>query len=64
MQQVYSSFEDNIWGVDLADIQLIRKLDKGITFLPWVIYVFSQYACVVSLKDKNGITIKYIQNES
>ena len=24
-QKVYSSFKDNIWGVDLADVQLISK---------------------------------------
>ena len=26
---VYSSFKDNIWGVDLPDIQLISKYNKG-----------------------------------
>ena len=29
-KKVYSSFKDNIWGVDLADIQLISKYNKGI----------------------------------
>ena len=29
-RKVYSSFKDNIWGVDLADIQLISKYNKGI----------------------------------
>ena len=24
-RKVHSSFKDNIWGVDLADMQLIRK---------------------------------------
>ena len=28
--RVYSSFKDNIWGVDSADMQLIRKYNKGI----------------------------------
>ena len=27
-RKVYSSFMDNIWGVDLADIQLINKYSK------------------------------------
>ena len=30
--QVYSSYEDNIWGADLADIQLINTFNKGICF--------------------------------
>ena len=28
--RVYSSFKDNIWGVDSADMQLTRKYNKGI----------------------------------
>ena len=31
--KVYSSFKDNIWGADLADIQLISKFNKEIRFL-------------------------------
>ena len=30
---MYSSFNDNIWGVDLADMQLISKYNKGIRYL-------------------------------
>ena len=30
-RNVYSSFKDNIWGVDLADMQLISKYNKGIS---------------------------------
>ena len=29
-RKVYSSFKDNIWGVDLADMSLINKFNKGI----------------------------------
>ena len=32
-EEVYSSFKDNIWGVDLADMQLISKYNKGIRCL-------------------------------
>ena len=28
--KVYSSFRDNIWGVDLADMQSLSKYNKGI----------------------------------
>ena len=30
--KVYSSFKDNIWGVDLADMQLLSKFNKGFRF--------------------------------
>ena len=30
---MYSSFKDNIWGVDLADMSLISKFNKGIKYL-------------------------------
>ena len=28
-RKVYSAFKDNIWGADLADMQLISKFSKG-----------------------------------
>ena len=55
--KVYSTFKDNIWGVDLADMQLLSKYNKGIRFLLCVIDIFSKYAWVVPLKDKKGISI-------
>ena len=56
-ETVYSTFKDNIWGADLADMQLISKFNKGFRFLLLVIDIFSKYAWVVPLKDKKGITI-------
>ena len=56
-RKVYSGFKDNIWGADLADMQLISKFNKGFRFLLCVIDIFSKYAWVVPLKDKKGITI-------
>ena len=53
-RKVYSSFKDNIWGVDLADMQLISKYNKGIRYLLCVIDLFSKYAFVVPLKDKRN----------
>ena len=47
---MYSSFKDNIWGVDLADIQLISKYNKGIRYLLCAIDLFSKYAFVSPLK--------------
>ena len=55
--KVYSTFKDNIWGVDLADMQLLSKYHKGIRFLLCVIDIFSKHAWVVPLKDKKGISI-------
>ena len=49
---VYSRFKDNIRGADLADMQLISKLNKGFKFLLCVIDIFSKHAWVVPLKDK------------
>ena len=51
---VYSGFKDNIWGADLADMQLISKFNKGFRFLLCVIDIFSKYAWVVPLKDKKS----------
>ena len=56
-RKVYSSFKDNIWGVDLADMQLISKYSKGIIYLLCVIDLFSRYAWVISLKNKKGESI-------
>ena len=54
---MHSSFKDNIWGIDLADMQLLSKFNKGFRFLLCVIDIFSKYAWVVPLKNKKGISI-------
>ena len=54
---MHSQFIDNIWGADLADMQLLSKFNKGIRFLLCVIDVISKYAWIVLLIDKKGITI-------
>ena len=56
-RKVYSSFKDNIWGADLADIHLLSKFNQGFRFLLCVIDIFSKYARVIPLKDKKGISI-------
>ena len=57
IKKVYSSFKDNIWGVDLADMQLISKYNKGIRYLLCAIDLFSKYAFVVPLKDKKELLL-------
>ena len=56
-RKVHAAFKDNIWGADLADMQLLSRCNKGIRFLLCVIDIFSKYAWVVPLKDKKGISI-------
>ena len=56
-RKVHAAFKDNIWGADLADMQLLSRYNKGIRFLLCVIDIFSKYAWVVLLKDKKGISI-------
>ena len=38
-QKVYSPFRDNIWGVDLTDMQSLSKYNKGIKYLLYAIDV-------------------------
>ena len=56
-RKVKSPFIDNIWSVDLADIQLISKFNQRFKLLLCVIDIYSRYAWVIPLKDKKGITI-------
>ena len=51
-RMVCSRFKGNVWGADLADMHLIRRINKGFRFLLWVIDIFSKYAWVAPLKDK------------
>ena len=56
-RKVYSQFKDNIWGVDLADMQSLSRNNKGIKYLLCAIDLYSRYAFVIPLKDKKGISI-------
>ena len=38
-RKLYSSFRDNIWGVDFADMQVLSKYNKGHRFLLCVIFI-------------------------
>ena len=54
---VCSGFKDNIWVVDLADMQSLSKYSKGIKYLLCAIDLFSKYAWVIPIKDKKGTSI-------
>ena len=56
-RKVLSSFRDNIWGVDLADIQSLSKYNKRIKYSLCVIDLFSTYAWVIPLKDKKELVL-------
>ena len=56
-RKAYSLFRDNMWGVDLADIQSLSKYNKGIKYLLCAIDLFSKYTWVVSLKDKMKVAL-------
>ena len=43
-RKVYSSFRDNIWGVDLADMKSLTKYNKGTKYLLCATDLFSKYA--------------------
>ena len=56
-RKVYSQFKDNIWGVDLADMQSLSRKNKGIKYLLCAIDLYRNYAFVTPLIDKKGISI-------
>ena len=62
-RKVYSQFKDNIWGVDLADMQSLSRKNKSIKYLLCAIDLFSKYAFVVPLKDEKEISIVNAFNE-
>ena len=54
---MHTSFKNNIWSADVADMQLIMNLVKEFVFLLCVIDIVIKYAWTVPLKDKKGIAI-------
>ena len=57
LKKGYSSFRDNILGVDLGDMQSLNKYNKGIKYLLCAINLFSKYAWVVPIKNKKRTSI-------
>ena len=56
-RKVYSSFRDNIWCVDLADMQSMSKYNKGIKYLLCGIDLFSKCGWVIPLNNKKRTII-------
>ena len=56
-RKVYSQFKDNIWGVDLADMQSLSRKNKGSRYLLCAIDFYSTCAFVIPLENKKGISV-------
>ena len=56
-RKVYSSSRDNIWEVDLANMQSLSRYNKRIKYLLCAIDLFGKYAWVIPIKDKKGASI-------
>ena len=53
-RKVYARFKDNIWAADLAEMESLSSKNKNVKYLLCVIDVFTKYAWVKLLKNKNG----------
>ena len=54
-RKVHSAFIDNIWGADLADMQLIRKFNKGLRFL------FCGFVLLIFIVNMYGLFLRKIK---
>ena len=48
----HSSFTDNIWGTDVADMQLLSKFNEGVCFILCLIDSYSKYFWVIRLIEE------------
>ena len=63
-RKVYSSFKDNVWSVDIADMHLITKNDKEFHYLLCVINIYSKCSWAALLEEKKSITITEASQET
>ena len=56
-RNVYVRFKGNVWAADLVEMEHLSSKNKNIKYLLCVIDVFTKYAWVKTLKDKNGKTV-------
>ena len=63
-RKLNSAFIDNIWGADLADMQLKSRFNKRIQFLLCFNDIFSKYSWFIPLKDENRTTIANVLQKS
>ena len=51
---MHPPFLDNIWDANLADMQLINKLDIGYKFILCVVDIYSKYVWGIPIIDKKN----------
>ena len=51
---LYARFKDNVWTVDLAEMESLPSKNKNVKYLSCVINIFTNYAWVKPLKDKKA----------
>lgn len=51
------------WQADLTDMQAIARQNGGMRYLLTVIYVFSKFAWVISVKSKNAAAVTQASRE-
>ena len=56
-RKIYERFKDNNWAADLAEIRPLYSKCQNVKHSLCVIHVFTIYAWVKPLKDKNGKTV-------
>ena len=62
-RKVHSSFTDNIWGADLANMQLISKFNKGIRILLCVIDILvNTHGFLWKVKTKSQLITFFKKN--
>ena len=52
-KKVYAKFKDSIWAADLAEMKSFSSKNKSVEYSLCVIDIFTKYAWVKPLKDKN-----------
>ena len=57
-RKILVNYINEIFAADLVEMQKFAKLNKGYRYLLTCIDIFSKFAFVIPLKDKNGINVK------
>ncbi len=56
-RKVFARGIDNIWGIDLSDMNMFMKYNDDYRYILCVIDVFSKYAWCIPLKNKSAATV-------
>ena len=54
ISKFYARFEDSVWAAGSAEMESLSSKNKNVKYLLCVIDVFTKYAWVKLLKNKNG----------